>query len=126
MATRHGLRGASAAGTLRPDLVRALLACLALAAVIGLAVFLGTGTPQATRVASAPLAQSDDDLTTGSIVFVPILGNRCRKRLIDNATWHIRDDGEVDCSTALSQSTNAHPRWSAARVDVIRKGFRKQ
>ena len=102
---------------------RAVFACVVLAALFGLAMFMGTGG-QTTSVAS--LAAGDDELTTGSIVFVPLLGNRCRKRLIDNATWHIRDGGEVDCSAALSKSANPQMRWSAARVDVISKGFRKQ
>ena len=47
--------------------------------------------------------QTDDDLATGSIIFVPILGNTCRKRLIDNATWQIRDYGPVDCRAALAR-----------------------
>src|SRR5262245_36373449 len=42
-------------------------------------------------------AQTDDELATGSIIFVPIVGNTCRKKLIDNATWQIRDIGLVDC-----------------------------
>jgi hypothetical protein len=110
----------------RSDFVRAVLACLILAGVFALATYMGSGDSQATRTASLRQAPGDDELTTGSIVFVPILGNRCRRRLIDNATWLMRDDGEVDCSTALTESTAGRTRWSAARVDIIRRGFRKQ
>ena len=66
----------------------------------------------------------DDDLTTGSIIFVPILGNTCRKRLIDDATWQFRDQGLVECRAALAESAQGRRlSWSSARVDVIRHGF---
>ena len=69
----------------------------------------------------------DDDLTTGSIIFVPILGNTCRKKLIDNATWQIRDNGLVDCRAALARGAHGNQLgWSASRVDVIRHGFYKR
>jgi hypothetical protein len=70
---------------------------------------------------------ADDDLTTGSIVFVPVLGDRCRNRLIDNATWRIRNNGEVDCRAALLRHANV-PRlqWSSPRIDVIRHGFTRR
>ena len=66
----------------------------------------------------------DDDLATGSIIFVPILGNTCRKKLIDNATWQIRDNGLLDCRTALARGAHGNQLgWSTSRVDVIRNGF---
>jgi hypothetical protein len=68
--------------------------------------------------------QADHDLATGSIVFVPPLGNQCRTNVIDNATWRIYSGSVVDCRTALSR--HASPpllRWSTARVDVIRHSF---
>jgi len=56
-----------------------------------------------------------------------VLGNHCRKRAIDNATWQIRDDGVVNCDTALSQPARPRPHaWSTARVGVIRDGFRRK
>jgi hypothetical protein len=70
------------------------------------------------------IVDRDDDLATGSIIFVPILGNTCRKKLIDNATWQIRDSGQVDCRAALGRGAHANQLgWSASRVDVIRNGF---
>jgi hypothetical protein len=68
--------------------------------------------------------QTDDDLATGSVIFVPILGNSCRKKLIDNATWYIRDIGPVDCREALARGALGNQLgWSASRVDMVRNGF---
>lgn len=55
---------------------------------------------------------------------MPILGNTCRKKLIDNATWQIRDNGFVDCRAALARGAHGNQLgWSTSRVDVIRNGF---
>src|SRR2546425_4752472 len=115
-----------AAGWLAHDGRRALVACLCLMALFGLAMLVGFGSPAAMRWASAQ-GHDGDDLTTGSLLFFPVLGNRCRHRLIDNATWRIWDAGEADCNAALSEQTSARPsQASATRVDVIRDGFRKR
>ena len=70
-----------------------------------------------------PLLPKDEGVTTGSIVLVPQFGDKCRTRLIDNATWRIWDNGVTDCRTALTPP-DSH-QLSAARVDVIRDGFRR-
>jgi hypothetical protein len=73
------------------------------------------------------LGQADDDLATGSIIFVPILGNTCRKKVIVNATWQIHDKGVVDCRAALAQGAYGNQLgWSATRVDIIRDAFNKR
>jgi hypothetical protein len=99
---------------------RAILVCSILIAIVFLALGFYARDARPLRVA----ATGDDDLTTGSIVFVPIHGNRCRNRLIDNTTWRIRDNGYVDCKEALAQYTTG-PRLnlSAARASAIRRGF---
>jgi hypothetical protein len=74
---------------------------------------------------TAPSTQNDDELATGSIIFVPIMGNVCRKRLIDNATWRIRDIGFVECRKALNPNA-AESGLSLARVEVIRNSFSKR
>ena len=113
-------------GWLRRDDTNALMLCAAaaLAFLAGVHTVLKEAPLTKTRMALATkaLATKADDLTTGSIVFVPLHGNRCRSRLIDNATWRIRDNGIVDCRAALSHSS-PRLRWSAARVDVVRQGF---
>lgn len=71
------------------------------------------------------MRESDDDLRTGSILFLPEQGNVCRKRIIDNATWRIRDAGAVICDEAVSWNANsAGNRISPiARIEAIRDGF---
>lgn len=117
----------SARGWLHRDDRQALLLCM----LVGAAFLFGMGTifrasPAATS-RTAVSKQADDDLSTGSIVFVPVVGERCQSRLIDNATWRIRDNGTVDCRTALSNTASGpRLRWSTARVDVIRDGFTRR
>jgi hypothetical protein len=109
------------------DGLRGLATMLLLAALFGAGIYFG-GSPPATKQASAsPWAPSDDDLSTGSILFVPPLGNSCRHRLIDNATWQIVDNGMVDCGFALAHRAQINiPKWSAARVGIVRDGFRQR
>jgi len=118
-------------GWLRRDKWRAFAICLLFGCVAAAGV--GTVIQQAPSgsiriFGNGPgFGQSDDDLATGSIIFVPILGNTCRKRLIDNATWQIRDYGAVDCRAALSGGAHTNESgWSASRVDIIRHGFYKR
>jgi len=113
-------------GSQSRDSRRALAICLLFGAIalVGLGTAIRNSPPGGTRVAATTSAQGNDDLTTGSIVFVPLFGNNCRTRLIDNATWRIRDNGVVDCNAALAQSTHGRRiGWSAARLDVVRQGF---
>ena len=69
--------------------------------------------------------QFDDDLTTGSILFVPDTGNVCRRRLIDNRSWTIRVDGYGRCDDAASglMAQRAGQYSATSRVDAIRGGF---
>ena len=71
------------------------------------------------------LAQSSA-LRSSPILFVPVEGNVCRKRLIDNKTWKIKDGGTVVCDEAVSWNTSAPNQkyFVAVRVDAIRAGFR--
>lgn len=118
-----GARGASAAGR---DRWRAVIVGLLLAALLGFSLIIGSSFPSPMRTAGTPDTRGGD-LASGPVVFVPRSGNRCRQRAIDNATWQMRDAGEVDCDTALSQQKEAIPRESSpSRVEVIRDGFRKK
>ncbi|MBV6487644.1 MAG: hypothetical protein KJZ73_16005 [Pseudorhodoplanes sp.] len=87
-----------------------------------------TSGPLAQAGAPDAHAQSDDDLVTGSILFVPDTGNVCRRRLIDNRTWAIRDDGYVLCEDAASGllGHNAGQYSATSRVEAIREGFLKR
>ena len=111
---------------------RTLIVAFAFASVFALAYMVGTGqlAPSIREMlvgrAAPPAQQGDDDLTTGSIVFVPVLGNKCRQNLIDNATWQVREVGEIPCDQALApkgrRSSSGPP---TSRLEIIRDGFRK-
>ena len=103
---------------------RALVACLCLAPVLAIGAYLGSEALSSNRGQALRAANGDDELKTGSILFVAQFGDRCRRRVIDNATWLISDNGSVDCGTALAQARASTPQLSSARVDVIRNGFR--
>ena len=112
------------------DMPRAVTAVTALAWLFVAAYIIGTGwqTPSMRETAFArPAAPTiDDELTTGSIVFVPVLGNTCRQNLIDNRTWQVREVGTVPCNEALAASAQRRPGAApATRFDIIRESFRK-
>src|SRR5205085_11984386 len=77
----HELRKRDTA--LRRDDRRALLLCIL--AGTGFLAAMGAVYRDAPTVPGRTVLAQDrgEDLTTGSIVFVPRLGNRCRNRLID-------------------------------------------
>jgi hypothetical protein len=68
-------------------------------------------------------ASKDDDIYTGSILYMPDTSNLCHQWLFDNQSGQFADNGSVDCETA-SQGFDGPKRWSAARVKVISDGFR--
>ncbi len=79
--------------------------------------------PGRAEVASA--SGSDDEVYTGSILYLPYEGTNCRQILFDNRNGHFIDNGYVDCLNAQAQSGIGSPKqWSAARVRVISDGFR--
>ena len=113
----------------RGEVPRAIVAVCALAGLFSIAYLMGSSfrTPTLRDIAFKPASQeSDDELTTGSIVFVPVLGNKCRQNLIDNRTWQVRENGTVPCDKALGASSSYRAGIdSATRLGVIRDSFRK-
>ena len=102
------------------DRRRTLVACLVLAALLGVGLLVGGIVPSPLTWTTRPAAQGGNHLATGSVLVVSPAGNRCRQRVIDNATWLMRDNGELDCEAAVPREI------SPARVDVIREIFRKK
>jgi hypothetical protein len=82
--------------------------------------------PAADRTAAKTAAASgDDEIYTGSILYIPYEGTNCRQLLFDNRNGRFIDNGYVDCMHAAYQSGIGSPKqWSAARVKVISTGFR--
>lgn len=120
----------------RRDRARAIFAALCFGCAVAFLLFVPVGTPwqnksktddpRQQRQAQAQ-KQGDDDLQTGPIVFMPMLGDECRMRVIDNETWRIQDKGVVSCETALAQtSISTGKQLSIARADAIRAGFSKR
>jgi hypothetical protein len=115
-------------GRIGRDAWRAIIAGGALVVLLALIGLTTSGSQSPGRLPHSPQALYDDDeLAVGGMVFVPLRGNDCRQKLIDNATWRIRDVGVIDCSIALSGDSGAKQRrWSAARLDIIRNAFRNK
>jgi hypothetical protein len=72
---------------------------------------------------------NDDEIYTGSILFMPESGVRCRQLLFNNQNGLFSDNGSVDCDRAAyrgmtSVSETSAKYWPVARVQVISDGFR--
>lgn len=83
----------------------------------------GRGKIGSAQNAPTVTAYGDDELRTGSILFVPTQGNVCQKKLIDNATWRIWNFGSVVCDEAVSWNAAHGTRFTGSRINAIRDGF---
>jgi hypothetical protein len=92
---------------------------------VSLSVF-GTYEFLARRAAvEAKTAVAQGQLYVGSILFYPETGNACHQLYFNNRDGEFADNGHVDCTRAVVEATKDAPKsWSAARTEVIRKGFR--
>jgi hypothetical protein len=113
---------------LRNEIVRAVIAGGTLAGLFAAAFAIGSAGqgPSLRETAFAPPQQSDEELTTGSIVFVPVLGNNCRRNTIDNRTWQVQERGTMHCTQAFAGSGPRRDIGAGpTRLDIIRESFRK-
>jgi len=78
-----------------------------------------------TKTAAAGTAVGEDDIYTGSILYMPEEGGTCRQLLFDNQTGRFSENGYVDCVNAAYHSPREPKLWSAARARVIANGFRR-
>lgn len=102
---------------------------VALGALLGLGAFgiddYVTAKQAAAKAAAAAAAASDEEIYTGSILYIPDRGDLCRQLLFDNQNGQFTDNGYVDCERAANGDANdGAKRWPAARVRVISSGFR--
>jgi hypothetical protein len=107
-----------------------LFVWLLFAAILALSGWIGGGLadglrPKRTQQATSAQSTGDDEIYTGSILFVPTGGDNCWQRFLDNQTGRLWDNGFVSCEGAAPHSLISQPgRYSTAgRVDAIRKGF---
>jgi hypothetical protein len=101
--------------------------------IVGIGVTLALGALGAegymiakhSKAAAAAAKPNDDEIYTGSILYMPDTSNVCHQWLFDNHNGQFRDIGYVDCERAFYQGGPDSPKqWSAARVRVISTGFR--
>ncbi len=132
--TRLARRGA-APHAARLDLNRGLIVVASLAALLG--VILAGGYGVHSQIAAANdrtvrqywqlAAATREELREGAVLFVPIGGNVCRRRYIDNVTWTLRDGGEVECDREVSWNATVpelQPYQVGMRMDAVRNTFR--
>ena len=115
--------------TFQRDRRRGIIACACLFAMLTAGIVLGGhATKPAASSGTNPKGEtaSAGNRQAGSILFVPIQGNVCRKRVIDNGTWRLRDDGYVTCDEAVTWNSEVQSqKYSVTeRVDQIRAGFK--
>jgi hypothetical protein len=108
------------------DFARPAIVVVTMGALLGLGFMTTQQVITASRHTVARASMSgDDDVYTGSILYMPDRGNACRQILFDNRNGQSTDKGYVDCQLAFSHSIDNEPKqWSAARVRVISDGFR--
>jgi hypothetical protein len=100
------------------------IAVLALVACVTLGV-LGTDAFLAQRdVALADEGTGRGDIYRGSILFYPDAGNTCHQLYFNNQDGQFSDNGRVDCTRAVAESSKEKPRdISTARTEGISKAF---
>lgn len=117
---RQKLAPRSREGSRQTAVVVAVAALLALGLLAG-----GNYLNSRHQNAAGATANKDDDIFTGSILYMPTEGRICHQILFDNKTGRFTDNGNVDCENAAYRGTDNTPKqWSFARVRVISTGFR--
>ena len=83
-------------------------------------------TTKSRTAAAAAAEPNDDEIYTGSILYMPDTSNICHQWLFDNHNGLFTDNGYVDCLRAAYRGAFDGPKqWSAARLRVISTGFRR-
>jgi hypothetical protein len=109
----------------RSERRRRIAAIAAVLAVLTAGLFAAKETKIELSAAKPVATPSDDEIYTGSILFVPDDGKVCRRFLFDNRNGRLSYGGLVDCETAYYRSPNAPPaQMSVARTQAISETFR--
>jgi hypothetical protein len=107
------------------QLITVLIAITVIAVIMAAGLFATQHFEMAQSSARQAKLPSDDEIYTGSILFVPNDGIICRQLFFDNRTGLVTDNGLVDCLHAYYQDATGVPiQWSAARAQVISESFR--
>jgi hypothetical protein len=109
----------------RSERRRRIAAIAAVLAVLTAGLFAARETKIELFAAKPVAMPSDDEIYTGSILFVPDDGKVCRRFLFDNRNGRLSYGGLVDCDSAYYRSPNAPPaQMSVARTQAISETFR--
>jgi hypothetical protein len=77
--------------------------------------------------ATTAAASGDEEIYTGSILYMPFEGRTCRQLLFNNLSGRFTDNGYVDCVQAAYQGGDGLPKmWPTARARVISSAFRQR
>jgi hypothetical protein len=109
----------------KSERTRRIAATAAVMAVLTAGFFAATETKIELSAAKPTATPSDDEIYTGSILFVPDDGKVCRRFLFDNRTGQLSYGGLVDCERAYYQNRGEPPiPMSIARTQAISETFR--
>ena len=87
----------------------------------GAYLFIRDRIPSVAVAQAVPVAQSDDEIYTGSILYTPYGGRICRQILFDNRTGRSSDNSYVDCEHAAYRGASD----KGSRVQSISSWFRR-
>ena len=110
---------------------RQMTMLVGIAGMLAIGLFVGAEfefgrLPPGRSLAEPAATPSDDEIYTGSILYMPEQGSICRQFLFDNRTGRVQDNGLVDCEQAAYRGmSEAAKQWSTARALVISESFRQ-
>jgi hypothetical protein len=90
--------------------MRRIAAVVAVMALLTVGLFAAREATIELSSAKPVAMPSDDQIYTGSILFVPDDGRVCRRFLFDNRTGRLSYSGLVDCESAYYRSPGTRPR----------------
>lgn len=105
----------------------AVLAGCVLAGWYGVHAQINAANERAVRQGWQLATATRHELRESALLFVPIGGNMCRRRWIDNTTWTLRDGGEVECEREVGWNATVPELQSynvGLRMDAVRSTFR--
>ncbi len=114
----------------RRDARRGVIATVVLVCVLTALLGAGFGVHSHVSAGRAALRASQmaavaAELRVSPILFLPLDGDLCRRRWLDNATWMLADGGTVDCADAATANAGGtEAQQQPPRFEMLSAGFR--